>query len=102
RFTLGFGLRQFYPARMGDHLRQEVLIAVAAEDQLRLAAGANLKTPRDGAGGPLRLPVADRQCVEGGARLDGVLSRPALLAANHEVERDARLDAPIQAGEPGD
>src|SRR5262245_35777074 len=72
RFTLGFGLRQLYPARRGNHLCEEVLIAVATEDQSRLAAVWNLKRMRESAGGPLRLPVADHHRVESAGRLEGV------------------------------
>src|SRR5262245_48687499 len=100
-FTLGFGLRQLYSARIVSRLRQEVLIAVAAEDQLGLAAGANLQPLRDGEDGLIRLQIADLKRALS-ARPDGVFTRRELLAAGHEVERDVRLDGSAQACESGD
>src|SRR5215470_17764864 len=102
RFTLGFGHRQLYSARIISRLRQEVLIAVAMEDQLGLAAGANLQPPRDGEDGLVRLQIADLKRALTCARPDGVFTRRELLSPGHEVERDVRLEGSAQARESGD
>src|SRR5262245_65095781 len=75
RFTLGFGHRQLCTARIVSRLRQEVLIAVATEDQLRLAAGANLQPLRDGDDGLIRLQIAHLKRAMKSASPDGVLTR---------------------------
>jgi hypothetical protein len=38
----------------------------------------------------------------GGARLYGIFARREFFAADDEVERDVRLDVPVQAGDSGD
>src|SRR5690349_4340290 len=60
-FVLSLGFRQFVTARLTIDLRKEVLTAVAAENQLRLAAGGYFMPLHDDADGRFRIPIADHQ-----------------------------------------
>src|SRR5262245_39416747 len=104
RFALGFRLQDFSPlsATPIKNLREEVLIAIATENQPRLplALVSDIVTVEVGHCAVVR--AANDQCageVADGKRADSISTSLELFIANNEIEWDVRPDRAAEARE---
>src|SRR5262245_25136455 len=105
RFALGFRLQEpiSFSALSIKNLREEVLGAVATENQPRLRLALASDTIDVEVGRLAVVRAANDQCVGGAVSeepVDGIFARLELFAANHEIERDVHADPAAEARKP--
>src|SRR5262249_22040255 len=104
-FPLGFRLHEpkSFSALSIKNLREEVLVAVATENQTRLRIALAGNAIDVEVGRRVVVCAANNQCaggVVGGQPVDSISARLSLFVANHEIEPDVCLDPAAEARKP--
>src|SRR5882672_1017025 len=105
RFALGFRLQERASlfAISIKNLREEVLIAVAMENQFRLRLSLAIDVVGIEVGRLVAVHAANDQrvkCAAGGEPSDRIFAGLELFVSNHEIEGDVRADPESKARKP--